>query len=109
MVGEPPEHSRSLQAQQGEPPVGWTMWWNDHELGRALTTTEAGRDDVTDVHNRLYFEHVPLREIIPPLVQNILSPAEAISPMQSTNVVTAPTSKYDGGIADIASAPIRSA
>ncbi len=88
LVGEPPAYSRSLRAQEDEPPVGWTMWWDDCRLGRALTTTEASHDNLTDVCNRLYFEHVPLGDIIPPLLQNILSPAESIPDELSMNVVS---------------------
>ena len=76
LVGEPPAYSKSLRVQREEPPVGWTMWWNGHLLGRALTTTEASSKDVTEMHNRLRFEHVPLGEIIPPLLENLLDPAE---------------------------------
>ena len=78
LVGEPPAYSKSLRAQRKEPPVGWTMWWNDRLLGRALTTTEAGLKGTTEMHNRLRFEHVPLEEIIPPLLKNLLNPVEAI-------------------------------
>ena len=76
LVGDPPSYSQSLREQRDEPPVGWTMWWNDHLLGRALTTTEAGSNNATEMHNRLRFEHVPLGEIIPPLLENLLDPAE---------------------------------
>ncbi len=71
LVGEPPAYSKSLRAQREEPPVGWTMWWNDHLLGRALTTTEASSNNATVMQNRLRFEHVPLGEIIPPLLKNL--------------------------------------
>ena len=88
LVGEPPAYSQSLRAQQDEPPVGWTMWWDNRLLGQALTTTEAGLDGVTEVHNRLRFEHVPLGEIIPPLLQSILSPAESIPEELSMRIVS---------------------
>ena len=77
LVGEPPAYSKSLRVQRDEPPVGWTMWWNDKLLGRALTTTEAGSDGTTEMHNRLRFEHVRLGEIIPPLLKNLLNTGEA--------------------------------
>ena len=86
LVGEPPAYSRSLRAQRKEPPVGWTMWWNDQLLGRALTTTEAGSDNATEMHNRLRFEHVPVGEIIPPLLENLLDPADGLPKDLSMNV-----------------------
>ena len=86
LVGEPPAYSKSLRVQREEPPVGWTMWWNDRLLGRALTTTEASSKDVTEMHNRLRFEHVPLGEIIPPLLENLLNPAESLPEELSMNV-----------------------
>ena len=78
LVGEPPAYSISLLEQREAPPVGWTMWWNDHLLGRALTTTEAGTNGTTEMHNRLRFDHVPLGEIVPPFLKNLLDPAGSL-------------------------------
>ena len=103
LVGEPPAYSKSLRAQRDEPPVGWTMWWNDHFLGRALTTTERGSDNATEMHNRLRFEHVPLGEIIPPLLENLLNPAEALPKELSMKVDSHLTFDRKGRMTDFRS------
>ena len=104
LVGEPPAYSKSLRVQREEPPVGWEMWWNDHLLGRASTATEAGPKNTTQMHNRLRFEHVPLGEIVPPLLANLLNPTERLPEELTMKVDSHLSFDRQGRITDFRSA-----
>ena len=78
LVGDPPKYTAILEHQQDKPPVGWRMSWDDQAVGWAVTTTKLSEDSTAEVRNRLEIERFPLAEVIPTVLQTLLSPDEPL-------------------------------
>jgi hypothetical protein len=65
LVGQPPNYRTILQAQQSEPPVGWTMNFKGRQLGWAVCDTFPMPDGLTEVRSRVHFDSLPLGEMMP--------------------------------------------
>ena len=72
LVGEPPSYRTILAARQEDPHVGWSMRWNERQIGWAINRTERLSDGMTEVHSRVHFEQLPLREMTPGWLQRLL-------------------------------------
>jgi hypothetical protein len=72
LVGEPPSHRTILAARQEDPSVGWSMRWNDREIGWAVSRTERLSDGMAEIHSRVHFAELPLREMTPQWLQRLL-------------------------------------
>jgi hypothetical protein len=72
-VGQPPSYQTILEAQQREPPVGWTMLLNDKRLGWALSsvvTQDRGSEEIKaldqgpkEIHSWVHFDNLPIQEL----------------------------------------------
>jgi len=62
-VGQPPNYQTILNAQLHEPPVGWTMWLNNKQLGWALSTLEVQSQGPREIHSWVHFNELPLQEL----------------------------------------------
>jgi hypothetical protein len=78
LVGQPPSYRTILDAQRREPPVGWTMSFNDRQLGWALSTTSELDDKVTEVCSWVHFDEFPLEELAPPLFRKLVRPVSGL-------------------------------
>ncbi len=72
LVGEPPSYRTILAARQEDPQVGWSMLWNEREIGWAVNHTERLSDGMTEVRSRVHFAELPLREMTPGWLQRLL-------------------------------------
>jgi len=76
LVGEPPSYRTIVEAQRGEPPVGWKMSFDGRRVGWALSTTTALPEDITEVHSWVHFDQLPLEDLTPGWLRTLVRPAE---------------------------------
>lgn len=62
-VGQPPSYQTIVEAQQCEPPVGWTMWLNNKRLGWALSTLGDQTQGPREIRSWVHFDELPLQEL----------------------------------------------
>jgi hypothetical protein len=74
LVGDPPSYQTILAGQDHEPPVAWILTLNGRKLGLALNTVAHTPDGLTQLHNRIHFDELPLAQLVPDLLQTLLSP-----------------------------------
>lgn len=74
LVGQPPSYSTILAAQRVEPPVGWTIMWNDRRLGWAVTKTKALPQAITEIRSLVHFDELPIDELIPDWLRAMVPP-----------------------------------
>ncbi len=70
--GEPPNYQTVYAAQTPDapdPPVGWKIGWNDHELGWAVSRVDHSPNGVTEVHSRVHFDRIPLEDMASKLLR----------------------------------------
>ena len=65
LTGRPPNYRTIIEARRLEPPVGWTMFWNDRPIGWALNTTVRQPHRLTEIRGRVHFNELPLEEMVP--------------------------------------------
>jgi hypothetical protein len=83
LVGTPPSYDTILQAQRGEPPVGWRMIFNGKELGWALSTASALPDRMTEVRSWVHFDRIPLEDLTPDWLRALVPlPVEPIGNLE---------------------------
>lgn len=63
LIGEPPSHRTIVEAQRGQPPVAWDMFWNDRPMGWAVNTSTELPHDLTELRSRVHFDDIPLNSI----------------------------------------------
>lgn len=72
LVGNPPSYPAILAAQKEEPVAGWKISVNGRPVGAAASKTQALSEGMTEVRNRVRFDHLPLQEILPQRFQSLL-------------------------------------
>lgn len=72
LVGQPPSYRTIVDAQQDEALVGWALTFNNRRLGWALSTTSKFSGELTEVRSRVHFEHIPLEELTPAGLRDLL-------------------------------------
>jgi hypothetical protein len=72
-VGEPPSYS-SMARESREEPVCWNVRLNDQALGWAATKVVRHKDGITELFSRVYLRDLPVDEIAPPWLGNVLKP-----------------------------------
>jgi len=77
LVGDPPSYPAILEAQKNEPPVGWSIWWQEHRLGWAVSATSTLPEELTEVRSKVRFDKLPLREMSPEWLRGML-PADQL-------------------------------
>jgi len=77
LVGDPPSYPAILEAQRNEPPVGWSISWQEHRLGWAVSATSTLPDDLTEVRSKVHFDKLPLRDMSPEWLRGML-PADQL-------------------------------
>jgi len=65
LTGDPPDYLRILEDRQNERPVCWAMLWGDRRLGWAVNRNLPLPDGMTEVRSRIYFEQLPLKDLVP--------------------------------------------
>ena len=78
LVGQPPNYRTILDAQQGEPPVGWRMSFNDRQVGWAVSSTTELDDKVMQVSSWVHFDEIRLEELAPPLFRKRVPPTAGL-------------------------------
>jgi hypothetical protein len=74
-VGEPPSYSSILKNKdQAETPTCWSVRLNDQPLGWAATKAVRRKDGITEIYSRVYLRDLPLEEIAPPWLSDVLRP-----------------------------------
>jgi hypothetical protein len=85
-VGQPPSYPTILAAQRSEPPIGWTILWNERRLGWAVSTTRPLPQAVTEVRSLVHFNELPIAELVPDWLRAMVPPVgreQFQVPMQS--------------------------
>jgi len=77
--GTPPDYQDVYASgKPSEPPVCWTLQWNDRPLGWAVSRVNRLYDGSAQVESRVHFSDVPLGEMVPrwlrPLVEQAIAP-----------------------------------
>jgi hypothetical protein len=62
LVGEPPNFSQIIEAQEQAPPVAWRMLCNGRRLGWALSDAQLRPDKMTEIHGRVHVRAWKLTE-----------------------------------------------
>ncbi|MCE5269213.1 MAG: hypothetical protein LLG00_15155 [Planctomycetaceae bacterium] len=65
LIGERPSNLDVLKAQQDLPPVGWHISMDRRRLGWALTETALQPNGLTEIHNRVHLQRLPLEKMAP--------------------------------------------
>lgn len=78
LMGEPPSYRTIVEAQQEDPLVGWSMAWNDRQMGWALNTTVPLRNEMTEVRSLVHFDDLPLREMTSSWLRSLLLPEDGV-------------------------------
>jgi hypothetical protein len=75
-VGDPPNYRTIISADQRkpQPPVCWSIRWNDKALGWAASDIVYGPDSMTEFQGRVFLNDLPLIEMLPPLVTALVKP-----------------------------------
>jgi hypothetical protein len=73
LVGDPPNDNTILLAQQLHPTNGWSVFWNNRQIGWAVNTTFPLPKDLTQVDSTIHIDSLPLNEIIPRSLKSYLS------------------------------------
>lgn len=86
MVGEPPNYRTIISADQHKqkPPICWSIRWNDRPLGWAASDIVHPPDGMTEFHNRVFLNDLPLIEMLPPLVSALVKPV--FTPNENVNL-----------------------
>ena len=63
LVGEPPTY-RSTMSEPSKV-IAWEIYWNDKPLGWAATRTDMLESEMSEIHNRVVLEELPLGELLP--------------------------------------------
>jgi hypothetical protein len=87
LVGDPPNDTTILAAQQSHPTNGWGVFWNNRQIGWAVNSTLALPRDLTQVDSTIHIDSLPLNEIVPRSLKGYVSsgtdsvriPVEAVS------------------------------
>lgn len=73
-VGEPPNYQTILSSQAEQPPVCWAIRWNDRPVGFSASIVVAREDNMSEIHNRVFFSKLPLDEMAPGWLGAIVRP-----------------------------------
>ncbi len=73
-VGEPPSYRSILANEHDQPPVCWSILWNDHLMGWAASQVTDRPDGMNEMHSRVYIGELPLDEIAPGLLGFLVRP-----------------------------------
>jgi hypothetical protein len=74
LIGEPPSYAEILDAQREHPTVGWTVLWDHHELGWAISKTNRLPHELTEINSLIHFDELPVGEMTPDWLRGILRP-----------------------------------
>ncbi len=64
VVGEPPNTDQIVDAQKRKPAVGWRILYNGRRLGWAVSETVPQATGVTEIHGRVHFRRLPLKDMM---------------------------------------------
>ncbi len=76
MIGEPPSYRTIIEARRSEPPVGWELSFDGRPIGWALSAALPLPNDLTEIRSRVHFDELPLAEITPGWLGNLLKLTE---------------------------------
>ena len=62
LVGEPPDFSQIVKAQEEAPPVAWRILCNGRRIGWALSDAKLQSNDLTEIHGRVHVRALKLTE-----------------------------------------------
>jgi len=71
-TGAPPGQQALYASGDALVPIGWTVSWNERPLGWALTESARNDEGGMEVKSWLHFDHVPLDEMVPAWVGNLI-------------------------------------
>lgn len=69
LIGDPPSYSSIIEAQQSTPQVGWRISFNGRPVGWAISSTNAQATEVAEIRNRVHFDSLPLKDMMPTWLQ----------------------------------------
>lgn len=74
LLGEPPSYKKLVAEADHSPPppVAWDIYWDDEPIGKADSQTIRQSDGMTDIESHVHIEELPLAELAPPGVSQIL-------------------------------------
>ncbi len=64
LVGEPPNTAKIVAAQEQSPTVGWRIICNGQRLGWAISETASQPSGLTEIHGRVHFDRLPLKDMM---------------------------------------------
>ncbi len=76
LLGDPPSY-RSIAAARDQAPVGWKLFVNGKPVGSASSVAVELPGEVTEVQTRVHFDYLPVEELVPTLLRQMVGPAVA--------------------------------
>ncbi|MGD9721368.1 MAG: hypothetical protein AB7O59_09175 [Pirellulales bacterium] len=73
-VGEPPSYRSILAESQRQLPVCWSIHLEDRPIGWAANRLVRRADGISELHSRVYLQDLPLDELAPGWLANVLKP-----------------------------------
>jgi len=64
LIGEPPIYELA-SSDAPRPPVAWNIYFNDRQLGWAVSEISRQATDTTEIHSLVHFDSLPLDELLP--------------------------------------------
>jgi hypothetical protein len=78
LTGEPPDYLSILEDRRDELPVCWAVRWGDRRLGWAVNRKLPLPEGMTEVRSRIYFEELPLKDLVPAWLAALLPPLDEL-------------------------------
>ena len=73
-VGEPPDYASIIDETVDQPPVCWSISFDDRPIGWAATKVVRRPDNVSEVTSRVYLGELPWEELAPNWLAAVLKP-----------------------------------
>ncbi len=78
-VGEPPNYATILQESSQDPPTCWAIRMQGRTIGWATSKTVRRSDGIHELFSRVYLGELPIEELAPGWLANVLKPVFADS------------------------------
>ena len=72
-VGTPPNYKAILK-ESDQPPVCWAIRWNDQPVGFAASIVVTRKDNMREIHSRVFFSQLPIDQMAPGWLAALVRP-----------------------------------
>ncbi len=74
-VGEPPSYQAILEESRRQPVACWSIYIDSRPIGWAASRLVRRKDNIAELHSRVYLAKLPLDELAPGWLNKVLKPA----------------------------------